>query len=92
MEKPESIETIFDNDGKTIDRFTVIFELDSDSEIFFHPCLSFSIDPEHPQGFSQWGHYVFDNKPLGKEINWEELPEHLQKHIIMRIQPEGKEE
>lgn len=63
---------IFDNDGKTFDRFTLI---NSNGDVF-----SFSDNPFHPQGFGQFNGNVkdwknFSTDTIGKEISIDELPE-----------------
>jgi len=73
---------IYDNGGKTFDRYSVLFEP-------FHfgkscDCLGLSDDPDSPQGFSQFGD-AYDGDHLGKEITFEQLPENVQNHIATRI-------
>ena len=63
---PEYILDVFDNRGKTCDRYTVLFG----GSLLYHdapegwpatlantyvPYLGMSDAPTHPQGFSQWG-------------------------------------
>lgn len=91
---------IYDNGGKTIDRYTVITDEPEDmanlNDMFME--LGMSDDPTYPTGFSQWGgvtrsadRYNYDNEQwrtrcdLGRLIRFESLPEHLQKHIAYRM-------
>jgi hypothetical protein len=75
--KPKLIKEIWDNGGKTTDRFTVIL---NSSE-----CLALSEHPEHPQGFSQTGIAV-SGEHLGKRINFYDLPYNIILHICKRLE------
>jgi hypothetical protein len=84
--------TVFDNKGKSIDRYTIINL--STGDIYGASC-----DPFHPQGFGQYSGNIKDsteyynlydyiecarNKPkeLGEEItDFTVLPENVQKYI-----------
>lgn len=69
------IKTIFDNRGRTFDRYTVILEDGL--------ALGLSLNPDSPIGFSQWGEAV-EGYHLGERISFEELPEIVQKHVKTR--------
>lgn len=73
---------IYDNGGKTIDRYQVLTE----PWYAGKSCVSLGLsdDPESPQGFSQWGS-AYDGKHLGKRIAFESLPENVQNHILGRL-------
>lgn len=78
---------IYDNGGKTWDRYTVI----SDIGMKYPPingmreCLCLSDNCDQPNGFSQWSHCKL-GKHLGKLVrNLEWLPENVQKHIKERL-------
>jgi hypothetical protein len=84
--------SIFDNEGASFDRYVVVFDTHIISPITgktFYDYLGMSINPGNPQGFSQWGSSSFspreDNDHLGKEINFDDLPDNVQKHLKMRI-------
>lgn len=71
---------IYDNGGKTADRYTILV---SPTE-----CLGVSDDPTHPQyGFSQWSECV-DGDHLGTEIEFDDLPENVQIHVTERLKDE----
>jgi len=70
------IKTIYDNGGKTFDRYTVIF---SDGS-----ALGLSHNPDSPQGFSQWCEAIEGNKELGMSLTLAKLPEKVRKHIKAR--------
>lgn len=71
------IKNIYDNKGRTFDRYTIVFDDDS--------ALGLSHNPDSPIGFSQWCAHVDAGTDLGKTISFEELPESVQRHITMRI-------
>jgi arabinogalactan endo-1,4-beta-galactosidase len=79
---------VFDNGGKTFDRYTVVFEgvLEHSGS---YEMLGLSYNPDWPQGFSQWSECVYnsadDNSHLGSPIAWEALPEHIREHIRTRL-------
>lgn len=66
---------IYDNGGKTWDRYTVLTN---------HGALGLSENPNSSQGFSQWGEAI-DGNHLGKRINLVDLPGNVQKHILSRV-------
>lgn len=69
---------IFDNGGKTIDRYTILTE----AWHFGKSCNAFgcSNDPIHPQGVGYWTD-VYEGAKLGKEITFEELPEAVKNYL-----------
>lgn len=77
---------IFDNGGQTIDRWTIVF-LDRKNGIY-HESYSFSHTPSSPTGFGQWGESLldeWDNKHLGKEKKWDEVPEKLKEFLVDNV-------
>lgn len=73
---------IFDNGGKTQDRYTLI---NSDGDIF-----GFDFHPFHPQGFGQYCGNVDqwcskDTKHLGKKIAIDQLSDQAQIFVEERI-------
>ncbi len=96
---PEYILDVFDNKGKTCDRYTVLFGgslLLGDGTLSGTriPCLHMSEAPTHPQGCSMWGEisaheavscrYRFGHT----RIRWMNLPEHIRQHVIARATEE----
>jgi len=69
---------IFDNGGKTVDRYTLITP---EGDVF-----GFSENPHHPQGFGQYdgdyGNTLSSYRHLGKPIKPEDLPEEAQRYVI----------
>lgn len=76
------IKGIYDNKGRTFDRYTVIL---SDGS-----ALGLSDNPDSPLGFSQWGDAV-EGSHLGERISLKELPENVREHIKRRLQKQVKE-
>jgi len=73
---------VFDNGGKTQDRYTILTE-----PWYFGKsceCLGLSDNCDTPQGFSQWSD-CFYGEHLGKQINFSNLPENVQEHALNRI-------
>ena len=88
------VRKIWDNGGKTCDRFSITFDLYNDKTGRWEAwsdyadgrltCLGMSNDPISPQGFSQFSSCT-EGRHLGKRIAWSELPELIQNHIIIRM-------
>ena len=89
-EAPEYILDVFDNKGKTADRYTVLF-----GGSMFDPrmlkertvhYLGMSSDPTHPWfGVSMWGECDAAWRPSHERIRWLDLPEHIRNHVIRRV-------
>ena len=85
---PEYVRSVFDNKGKTCDRYTVTFT----GTLWFAGLgrnvqyLGMSDNPTHPQGFSQWGECPASYSPSRQKIRWLDLPEHIRKHVIARVE------
>lgn len=78
---------VYDNGGKTFDRYTVVCDNDEYPTHEMCPMLALSSDPTSPQGFSQHteGH---EGRHLGKRVAFESLPENIQRHITYRLSVE----
>lgn len=81
---------VYDNGGKTFDRYTVVLDekegvAGRNGTIKYLPaCFSLSPNCDSHQGVSMYG--VCDIGPhLGKKIAFKELPENVQKHVERRI-------
>ena len=75
---------IFDNGGKTFDRYTLLTEP-------FHfgkscDAFGFSDDAKSPQGFNQYCGDIYEGADLGKEISFEKLPDEVQEAILERLE------
>lgn len=72
---------IYDNGGKTCDRYTIIpprwaKEYRMWNGLF--ECIASSDEPFHPQGFGQ-STSAWPSPRLGKRIRWSQLPQDVQK-------------
>lgn len=68
---------VYDNGGKTVDRYTIVFRGEQ-------MVLGVSDDPTGYMGFSNWGDAVI-GRHLGKKIQFDDLPEDVKIHIEARI-------
>lgn len=87
-EAPEYILDVFDNKGKTADRYTVLFGgsmldpwLLKDREVHY---LGLSSNPTSPLGVSMFGECDAAWRPSHWRIRWLDLPEHIRNHVIRR--------
>ncbi len=81
MHTPSFVSQVFDNGGKTTDRYTVIVAPGVPDLGGAQLCMS--TDPDSPQGVSQWCHGS-SIAALGKEINWADLPDNVRRHVVWR--------
>ena len=84
MKRPDCIHSIYDNLGATTDRYTVFTGEIERSRL--RECLCLDDRPEHPQGFSQFSAGT-PGDHLGEQISFATLPNHVQHHIIRRLEP-----
>ena len=70
---------IYDNGGKTFDRFTAVYLKMPENRGMFS-ARGMSEHPFHPQGFGQFC-TAMDGKHLGKRIKFENLPADCQKLV-----------
>jgi hypothetical protein len=78
------IKAIYDNQGKTADRYTVVYDEKVNSAPGLYNCLSMSADPFHPQGVGQHGS-AMPGRHLGKRITVEQLPTACQKAVTQDL-------
>jgi hypothetical protein len=85
--KPKIIKTIWDNGGKTMDRYTVILKrpMYHIGLLGSHESLGLSENPSDPQGFSQFGAAV-EGEHLGKKIPFYDLSFRVINHIVTRLE------
>lgn len=76
------IVAIYDNEGITKDRYTVV--LDQKNTATTTLCLCMSDSPNSPQGISMFGGCI-DGLHLGDKINFMDLPKVIQEHITKRL-------
>jgi len=76
---------IYDNGGKTFDRYTAIFmDRNYPCTLNTYECLGMSENPFYPQGFCQHS-AAMPGQHLGKRIELSELPADCQKAIQQEI-------
>jgi hypothetical protein len=83
---------VYDNGGKTADRYTVIFMDEPDLGGGYEGCyssLGMSADPFHPQGFCQHGP-AKPGRHLGRRIAFEDLPADCQKAVRRDMEGGGE--
>lgn len=78
---------VFDNGGKTCDRYTVIYpKYKCYRGTYIYPFVGMSENPYHPQGFCQHGELDPPGrngfKGLGKKITFEDLPEPCRRVVM----------
>jgi len=78
--KPKAIMNIYDNNGETCDRYTIVLR----SSGLMCDMLGLSELPDSPLGFSQYT-MGMDGEHLGKRIQWNDLPENVQSHVEGRL-------
>ena len=72
---------IYDNGGKTFDRYTVYFSRSYMPEIKpYYGCFGMSEKPQHPQGFGQHSKGTL-GRHNGKRIAFNQLPDDCQKAL-----------
>ena len=78
----ESIKAIYDNGGKTFDRYTVYYGRFTESRtVRFYQCRGMSANPYSPQGFCQYSDGCI-GRHNGKKISFEDLPKDCQSVVI----------
>ncbi|RLD00147.1 MAG: hypothetical protein DRI46_08025 [Chloroflexi bacterium] len=84
----ERILGIYDNGGRTFDRYTVVynehFTWDKTDGLFV--CLGMSGNPFHPQGFAQHSSAMV-GPHLGKQIEFTDLPKDCQEAVRNDLAP-----
>lgn len=75
----------YDNGGKTIDRYTVVYLDHKNERNGFFECVGCNGSPFHPQGIGQHSECQ-DGPHLGKEIAFADLPADVQKLVRQDLQ------
>jgi len=76
----QKIKSIWDNGGRTLDRYTVVTKTASSRS---NMCLTLSNDPVHE--FAQWG-VGEEGTHLGDKVELSQLPPNVQAYIIKVMQ------
>lgn len=77
---------VYDNGGKTFDRYTAVFLKITGWRRGEFCCLAMSERPFHPQGFGQHG-YATPGRHLGRRIPFASLPPDCQKAVTQDLTP-----
>jgi len=85
---PEFVLDVFDNKGRTADRYTVLlggshWDASMGRTVAY---LGMNDNPTSPNGFSQWGDCAASWRPSQDRIRWLDLPEHIRKHVTARCE------
>ena len=84
---PALVLAIYDNGGKTFDRYTVVYNEPYDER---YPrlleCLGMSANPFDPQGIGQHSS-AMRGSHLGKLIYWKDLPADCQRAVLQDCKP-----
>ena len=84
------IRAIYDNGGKTLDRYTVYFSTYRQPKTVKHyDCLAMSERPFHPLGFGRHSSGQL-GRHNGKRITFDQLPVDCQELVKRHIEPEIK--
>ena len=84
--KPLKVLGVYDNGGKTLDRYTVVYnsvEQVKDGKKLYS-CLGMNAAPFHPQGIGMHGCAV-RGRHLGKKVKLTDLPEDCQKAVAIDL-------
>lgn len=71
---PRGSVRIYDNGGKTVDRYTAVYLDQPERQPGVFACVAMSANPFHPQGFGQHSTAVL-GRHLGRVISRAELPQ-----------------
>lgn len=71
----------YDNGGKTVDRYTVVYLDFPESAPKTYACIGMNSSPFHPQGFCQHGSAML-GRHIGKVIKFEDLPKDCRQVVI----------
>jgi hypothetical protein len=76
------IKAIYDNGGKTADRYTVYYNIEEKENWF--SCLGMDGKPFHPQGIGMHSSGML-GEHNGKRITFDQLPEDCQKAVLQDL-------
>lgn len=85
---PEGVLGIYDNQGRAVDRFTVIFRPEECKGLQYYPGLAMSSDPFRPMGFCQ--HFELGFRYTGRSgekiLKFSDLPIDCQKAVSRELE------
>lgn len=80
---------IYDNGGKTADRFTSVYMDSPERQPGMYECIGMSENPFHPQGFGMHSS-AMPGAHLGKRIRFDDLPDACKRLLCRDIQGESE--
>lgn len=80
---------VYDDGGKTIDRYTVVFMDTAHGKPRMFDCVAMGSDVISPQGFYQHSECML-GRHLGRQIKFSELPTAHQRRIILELREMNK--
>lgn len=83
---PKGVLAIYDNGGKTADRYTVCYTPYDLTSGKWYPYVAMSGAPHHPQGVCQHGELQWRPVGYGKVIAFDALPEECRNIVLSDIQ------
>ena len=88
IKQPKDVLSIWDNGGKTVDRYTIMLDPKAGWSKGDHLGLGNVNQSGTSAGFSQFGNGAQEGSHLGKKLKWNDLPPGVQKHIVGRLSEE----
>lgn len=85
----------FDNKGKTIDRYTMIFQHQDANGNIYYDAYTMSENAMSPQGVNMYSHTsdtLIEAEPEDDETYFNDLPKEVQRAVIARLQAEHDED
>jgi hypothetical protein len=81
---PAGVLGIYDNGGKTCDRYTVVYAPFTVNGRQYFPYVGMSAEPFHPQGFGQHGELPsrYTRQSGEKVLNFAELPDDCRRLVL----------
>ena len=84
IDAPEDVIAVYDNNGKTLDRYSVLLNQWYTDRSQLVECLALSDNPTHPMGFSQFTNAA-RGPHLGRKVTWASLPADVRRHAQVRL-------
>lgn len=76
---------IYDNRGKTLDRYTIAFRAVFNRGRKYWPFLGCNKEPFHGIGYHGGSDAFLTGKHLGKRVRFEDVPEQVQQFIMQNL-------
>ena len=76
---------IYDNQGKTLDRYTIALKAEASRGVKYWPYLGCNSLPFHSIGYHGESYEFLNGKHLGKRVCFEDCPEQVQQFIMQNL-------